>query len=186
MTGKKLEIAMYALIAVTSLFTIPEKAEAGFYRRQYYSSWSYRPRRRYYYTRYYYRPVVRTRTYSYHYVIYYPSRPRYRYYYNPVRRVYWGRYEVDAKGKPLGYSMLKPEDRKSSLEAIPEFAFPKPTNMPAIPESKDGEEMAPPPSIDVDAVKNEYATKKNGEATQKNATQSLKAQPTKRENSDEA
>lgn len=174
MPGKKLEIAMFALIAITSLFTIPEPAEARVYRRQYYSSWSYRPRTRYYYTRYYYRPAIRTRTYSYHYVIYYPSRPRYRYYYNPVRRVYWGRYEVDAKGKPLGYSMLKPEDRKSSLEEIPDSAFPKPTKMPVIPEAKDGEQMAPPPTIDVDSLKKESANKKSGEAKQESKPQRAK------------
>lgn len=160
MTGRKFEIMMYTLLAVTSLFTVPEKVEARSYRRQYYSSWSYRPRTRYYYTRYYYRPYVRTRSYSYHYVIYYPSRPRYRYYYNPVRRVYWGRYEVDAKGKPIGYSMLKPDDRKTSLEEIPESAFPKPTKMPTIPEAKDGKQMDPPPAIDVDEIKKELTNGK--------------------------
>ena len=156
MTGKRLEIAMFAIVALGSLFPISGgEAEAGYYRRQYYTRWTYRPRTRYYYTRYYYRPYVRTRSYSYHYVIYYPSRPRYRYYYNPVRRVYWGRFEVDAKGKPVGYSMLKPADQKSSLDEIPEKAFPKPGKMPPIPDSKDGEQMSAPPKFEVDKAKKE-------------------------------
>lgn len=151
--AKGLKIAMLALVAIGSLSSPGlQEAQAGFQRRQYYTSWTYRPRTRYYYSRYYHRPNVRTRSYNYHYVICYPSRPRYRYYYNPVRRVYWGRYEVDEKGKAIGYSMLKPEDRKSSLEEIPEKAFPKASKMPPVPESKDGEQMAAPPTLDFNKV----------------------------------
>ncbi|MGB7325653.1 MAG: hypothetical protein WBD31_12335 [Rubripirellula sp.] len=133
-------------------------AVAGYFRRQYYSTWSYHPTTRYHYCRYHYTPTIRTQTYHHHYVIYYPSRPRYRYYYNPVRRVYWGRYEVDEAGKPLGYSMLEPNDRKSSLESIAESAFPKPSEMPSIPESEEAgdenvERMLPPPDVDL-TVKN--------------------------------
>lgn len=156
MAGKRLELAIFAIVALGSLFPISGgEAEAGYYRRQYYTTWTYRPRTQYYYTRYYYRPYVRARTFSYHYVIYFPSRPRYRYYYNPVRRVYWGRFEVDAKGKPVGYSMLKPADQKGSLEEIPETAFPKPSDMPPIPESKDGELMSAPPKFEADKAKKE-------------------------------
>ncbi len=70
--------------------------------RHYYSTWTYHPQRTYYYTRYYYKPVATATTYSYHYCIYYTSQPRYVYYYNPVRRVYWGRYDLESKG----YSQL--------------------------------------------------------------------------------
>ncbi|MEM9186734.1 MAG: hypothetical protein AAGB00_09595 [Planctomycetota bacterium] len=123
------------------------QADAGYYRhRQYYSTWSYRPATTYYYCKYYHSPAVTTYRYTYHYVMYYPSRPRYRYYYNPVRRVYWGRYEVDENGKPLGYSMLAEKDRKSSLEDIPESAFPKASKMPPIPKSEDGAAMLEPPA----------------------------------------
>jgi len=152
MTGKRFRLAMFALLAIGSLMPMAREAEAGVYRRQYYSAWRYRPRTTYYYTRYYYRPLVRTQTYNYHYVICYPSRPRYRYYYNPVRRVYWGRFEVDENGKALGYSLLKPEDRKSSLEEIPESAFPNPGKMPLIPESKDSKQMAAPPELDMKSI----------------------------------
>ncbi|MFG0287253.1 MAG: hypothetical protein ACF8CQ_03715 [Rhodopirellula sp. JB044] len=128
--------------ATLSCFITPESAEAGGYYRQRYSSWSYKPSSSYYYSRYTYHPVVSTVTtrYHYHYAVHYPSRPRYVYYYNPVRRVYWGRYDIQEGG----YSMLKQEDRKEKLEEIPESAFPKPAEMPPIPESSDGEKMAKP------------------------------------------
>lgn len=156
MSQNRLKFAMFAIVAMGSLFVSTERAEAGYY-RQYYTSWTYRPRTRYYYTRYHYRPYTTTTSYNHHYVIYYPSRPRYRYYYNPVRRVYWGRFEVDANGKPVGYSMLKPADQKSSLDDIPESAFPKPSEMPQIPDSKDGKQMTPPPKFDEKKAKQESA-----------------------------
>ncbi len=59
------------------------EANAGY--RQYYSSWSYQPSTSYYYTTYYYKPQVSYSGYQYHYCIYYPSQPRYVYYYNPTR-----------------------------------------------------------------------------------------------------
>lgn len=173
MSSNRLEIAMLALVAIGSLFVPTQEAEAG-YRRQYYASWSYYPRTNYYYTRYYYQPTsyVSTPSYNYHYVICYPSQPRYRYYYNPVRRRYWGRFEVDKSGKPIGYSMLKPKDQKSSLEDIPESAFPKPSKMPPIPESKDGKLMAPPPKFDADKAKN---TPPEKGAVQKKADEQVEA-----------
>ena len=129
-------------LAVASCFVVPGTAQAGRYYRQRYSSWSYHPTRSYYYTRYTYHPVVSTTTttYKFHYAIHYPTRPRYVYYYNPVRRVYWGRYDI----QEAGYSLLKEEDRKEKLDDIPESAFPKPGEMPAIPESSDGEKMVKP------------------------------------------
>ena len=153
MTGKRLTFALYVLMAVaaTSGPFAPE-AQAGYY-RQYYSGWSYRPRTNYYYSRYYYHSYARASRYSYHYVICYASRPRYRYYYNPVRRVYWGRFEFDESGKPLGYSMLKPEHRKENLEEIPDDAFPKPGKMPPIPDSKDGTAISAPPRLDFSQAK---------------------------------
>lgn len=159
MFSKRFQVFAFALVTIGTLIPAAQEAEAGFYRHQYYTSWSYRPRTRYYFTRYYYHPVVRAPSYHYHYVIYYPSRPRYRYYYNPVRRVYWGRFEVDDKGKAVGYSMLKPEDQKSSLEAIPDSAFPKPSKMPNIPDAKDQEQMLPPPEVDIEKAKSAKDTR---------------------------
>jgi len=120
-------------------------AQANVYVRQYYDTgWTYNST--YYYSHYYYRSTVSVQTYSYHYVVYYPSYPRYYYYYNPYSGVYWGRYEVDDNGKGKGYSLLAGKDRKQKLKDIPESAFPKPGEMPKVPESADGEKMLPPPA----------------------------------------
>ncbi len=121
-------------------------AQASRYRRQYYSAWSYQPTARYYYRTYYFYPTPVATSYSHHYVVYYPSRPQYAYYYNPATRQYWGRVEFDEDGKPKGYSVLAPKDRKRTLADIPEGAFPPPDEMPPIPGSRDGEKMIPPPA----------------------------------------
>jgi hypothetical protein len=141
----KLRRIALVVVAGAALFTLTGDAQAG-YGRQYYTSWSYYSTTRYYYRTYYYYPTPVATTYSYHYTIYYPSRPRYVYYYNPVSRQYWGRFEFDEAGKPKGYSLLAEKDRKEKLADIPESAFPKPAAMPAIPGATDGEKMTPPPA----------------------------------------
>ena len=134
---------MLFIACAFSLFdTGHAKSDYGYGGRQYYSSWSYQPTRSYHYSRYYYRPAPTATTYRYHYVITYPSQPRYVYYYNPQRKVYWGRFDLE--GKPgAQYSLLAKKDRKEKLEDIPESAFPAPAEMPPIPESKDGERIEP-------------------------------------------
>ncbi len=127
-----------ALLALTTVMALATGVEAArYYGRSYYGGWSYQPQRTYYYSSYYYKPTASYSGYNYHYCIYYPSRPRYVYYYNPVRRVYWGRYDLEAKG----YSQLAEKDQKAELNDIPESAFPAPGEMPSIPESTDGEKM---------------------------------------------
>src|SRR5262249_30566615 len=79
--------------------------------------------------------------YACHRCIYYPAQPKYVYYYNPVSKKYWGRFDVDA----AGYSLLEEKDRAALLADVPESAFPKPGPMPAIPGSKDGPAMDRPP-----------------------------------------
>jgi hypothetical protein len=107
--------------------------------RQYYSRFWQR-QGGYYYRTYYYRPTPNA-DYRAHQVIYYPSRPRYYYYYNPYTNKYWGRCDRAT----LAYSKLAPEDQRQRLADIPEEAFPKAGPMPAIPESEDGTRMQPPP-----------------------------------------
>jgi len=135
------------LLASALLFgSIPAAdATAARFARHYYSGWNYHPARTYYYSYYYYKPYPTYDGYAHHYCVYQTASPRYVYYYNPVRRVYWGRYDVEAKG----YSELAEKDRKENLKDIPESAFPEPAAMPAIPESKDGEKMLP---IDVSTL----------------------------------
>lgn len=136
-------ILLAAGMLTFSLASSPQAEAAGY--RQSYSSWNYYPSRSYYYSRYSYRPSPTITTYSYHYCVYIPSQPRYVYYYNPVRRVYWGRYDL----KESGYSLLAEKDRKEDLASIPETAFPKPGKMPLIPESDDGQRMDPPNPADL-------------------------------------
>ncbi|TWT89505.1 hypothetical protein [Neorhodopirellula pilleata] len=142
------QVCQVCLIAASIFaFSGSSNADAAGY-RQTYSSWSYHPTRSYYYSTYRYQPVVTSTVYHHHYCVHYPSRPRYVYYYNPVRQVYWGRYDL----QEAGYSMLKPEDQKGDLEAISESAFPKPSAMPEIPESTDGVAMAKPELKDLPKV----------------------------------
>lgn len=119
------------------------KAEASYvqYGRQYYGNWSYNEINSYHYRHYYYKPVVTAPTYSYHYVIHYPAQPRYYYYYNPVKRHYWGRFDTQEKG----YSLLAEADRKEKLEDIKESAFPKPAAMPNVPDTEDKLAIDTPP-----------------------------------------
>jgi hypothetical protein len=133
--------AAAALVMAAAMFA-PSQAQAQ-YGRQYYTTWSYYPTYGYYYTYYRYLPVATATTYSYHYCTYYPSRPRYVYYYNPVRRVYWGRYDLEKQG----YSMLEEKDRKADLNDIPETAFPEPGKMPNVPEVGDALAMDKPPEV---------------------------------------
>ena len=139
-------ISQYVLRPILCLVAIglasqvmPKSAEAVGPYRQSYSPWSYNTNTTYYYSSYYYKPTVSYATYKHHYCIYYPTRPRYVYYYNPVAQTYWGRYDLKKKG----YSMLEKKDRKKNLDDIPEDAFPKPGKMPEIPESEDKVRMKP-------------------------------------------
>lgn len=131
----------------------PQEAQAKNspqYGRQYYAGWSntFYQSRGYYYRNYNYKPYATYSGYKHHYCIYYPRRPRYIYYYNPVRRVYWGRYDIEAKG----YSLLAEADQKEKLNDIPEDAFPTPGDMPAIPESENDGTIDVPPVDDLPDV----------------------------------
>ena len=112
--------------------------------RQYYSNWNRQPQHSYYYRYYYYQPSINYYGYRHHYAIYYPERPAYLYFYNPYKKVFWGRCPSHGNGKGQ-YSLLAPNDRKGSLEQIPESAFPEPSAMPPIPESNDDAVMEMPP-----------------------------------------
>jgi hypothetical protein len=112
-------------------------AESSYGPRQYYGNYSYNSAGKYYYRPYYYKPTPEYSGYKHHYTVYYPSKPKYQYYYNPYKKQYWGRCPTQHYGKPQ-YSMLAEDDRKGSVEDIPEKSFPPLANkMPPIPESED-------------------------------------------------
>ena len=111
--------------------------------RQYYSSW-YKSSKSYYYRDYYYKPADDYVGYKHNYVIYYPDKPKYCYYYNPYKKVYWGRCPMHTDGH-AAYSELAESDRKGTLADIPEAAFPPPGAMPSVPDSSDKVAMDLPP-----------------------------------------
>lgn len=122
-------------------------AEAG------YGGWGYHSSYNYYYAPYNYGSY-------HHYCVYYPSQPRYVYYYNPYQKVYWGRFDLEGKDGAL-YSELADKDKKGTLKEIPEEAFPKAGAMPKNPTDPDGNEVegtipappAPPKEAPKDAPK---------------------------------
>lgn len=120
-------------------------ATAGYSYRQYYGGWRRHTSYSYHYRSYYYQPTHSYSGYRHHYAIYYPSQPRYVYYYNPYKRVYWGRFDLQGN-EGQHYSLLAEQDRKEHLKEIPESAFPKPGAMPNVPEATDGTTMLPPPA----------------------------------------
>ena len=108
--------------------------------RQYYSMWQSHPQTRYYYRTYYYKPAPEYYGYKHHYVIYSSHHPEYLYFYNPYKKLFWGRCPAHHTGQAQ-YSLLAESDRRASLDKIPDSAFPSPGPMPPIPESR-GEEGA--------------------------------------------
>src|SRR5262245_28932623 len=67
--------------------------------RQYYGYYRFYKPGNYFYRLYYYKPSPNYVGYKHHYTIYYPSRPRFQYFYNPYKKVYWGRCPARTNGK---------------------------------------------------------------------------------------
>lgn len=133
------------LFMLTTLFTGAVYGIAGDYSpRQYYGNWQRHPTAGYHYRSYYYKPTPTYQGYKHHYVISPPTSRQHHYYYNPYTKKYWGRCPSQHDGDG-GYSKLAPEDQKASLKEIPESAFPKPSDLPEIPESSDGAILDLPP-----------------------------------------
>lgn len=116
--------------------------------RQYYSGWHKPAAKSYHYRVYYYKPTPSYVGYRHHYVIYHPQRPNYYYYYNPVKKAYWGRCPVEQNGQPQ-YSLLAEKDRTGNLEQIAEASFPAPGPMPKVPDAEDLTLDLPPGDLPV-------------------------------------
>jgi hypothetical protein len=112
--------------------------------RQYYSSWHKHSQRGFHFRHFYFKPHQHFIGFRHHYVLHFPHRPRFLYFYNPYTKQYWGRCPSKGTGK-AAYSLLAEKDRRSKLDDIPEAAFPTPGEMPQLPESKDGTRMDLPP-----------------------------------------
>lgn len=158
----------YIVILSACLVAIPSPSEAAATKagaRQYYSNgktvgrWQHYPQQKAYGMYYKYKPSAKSNGYQYHWAYYYPSRPKYVYYYNPVANVYWGRCPLNPT-KQNPYQILDYADRHADLGTILEEKFkPLPSEinhpktgkqkfvgpMPPIPGSDDDEQMEPPP-----------------------------------------
>jgi hypothetical protein len=129
-------VALVAALGVSS-------AQAGF-GRQYYGGW--RPSGHgYSFSTYHYNPYASYPSYCYNYAIWYPTTPRYVYYFNPYKGTYWGRFDVLTKG----YSLLAEKDRAGQLKDIPEKAFPAAGPLPQVPDAKDQLTLAEPLDLPV-------------------------------------
>lgn len=136
---------LFALLATCGVSLSAATAEAQSYApRQYYGHWQKPPSAKFHYRHYYYKPTPTYSGYKHHYVVHIPSKPKHVYYYNPYKKQYWGRCEIDHGGQPL-YSMLAEKDRRPNLKDIPESAFPPPSPVPPIPESTDKAPLDLPP-----------------------------------------
>jgi len=145
----------YVLLAAGLAVSATPTQATDYYPRQYYSSWHKHPSYDYQYRTYYYKPSPTYYTYRHHYVTYHqaPQHKNYVYYYNPYQKKYWGRCPTTyANYDPHynynqgeAYSLLKEDDRKETLQQIPEKSFPKPGPMPTIPEATDGAKVELPP-----------------------------------------
>jgi hypothetical protein len=96
---------------------------ASYSLRQYDATWHQSQDGQYYYREYYFKPRLNYVGYRHHYVIYFPQRPKHYYFYNPYKKVYWGRCPVETNGDGR-YSMLTDSARPGNLQAIRDAAFP--------------------------------------------------------------
>ena len=110
--------------------------------RQYYSDWVFRRGLDYHYCKLFCKPGPTHTGYDYYYCIFYPSQPRYVYYYDTLKRSYWGRLDLEG-GPGKRFSLLDEADRKDKLRDLAESAFPEPASMPSIPGAEDGEPILP-------------------------------------------
>ena len=144
MTGRRMVLRSVVVLALLGTSAGWLLAQGFGSPRQYYSPWQKHPKHNYHFRRYYFKPNVGFAGYRHHYVIHHPGRPKHAFFFNPYKKAYWGRCELDSKGK-AEYSMLPEEHRKGTLAEIPESAFPKPSPVPPIPESGDDIPMDLPP-----------------------------------------
>jgi hypothetical protein len=138
------------LLALALVVSFGVTVQADNSPRQYYGGWAKNTKANYHYRTYYYKPAPNYVGYKHHYVIYFPNKPDHYYFYNPYKKVYWGRCPVKTEGK-AAYSHLADADQKATLDEIPEKAFPAPGPMPRVPEATDDATLELPPD-DLPAV----------------------------------
>jgi hypothetical protein len=116
-------------------------------RRQYYSDqWEKSAGGRFYFLRYYYRPTESDTKYQMHYVVWYPDRKDYFYYFNPSNRRYWCRALSQTRPDLNLWQVLDNDERKGQLDDIGDAWDGKQLTRPLIPGGKEKSiRMDPPP-----------------------------------------
>ncbi len=99
--------SLFATLAAASLALCQEPGQ-----RQYYTEWKKHTTKPYYYRSYYFKKSAKDENYTYHYCIYFPSRGKRIYMYNPESKLYWGYWEGDK------YALLPEKKRKTSIDDI--------------------------------------------------------------------
>ena len=112
-----------------------------------YGSWTYDQGHNYYYCVCSYRPAANAE-YSKYICIYNPQYSNCCYYYNPIAKTYWGRYDYNSKG----FSILAGGDQRSSIADLPQDKFGAAVAQAAIPGSQVGENLTAPSALPTDAV----------------------------------
>jgi hypothetical protein len=142
--GKLAFLTVLSFSAILGAFAAPVSAQNFGSPRQYYAPWQKHPSHNYFFRQYYFKPTPTFSGYRHHYAIFHPSRPQHIYFYNPHKKVFWGRCPAQRDGEAT-YSLLAEKDRKGALKDIAESAFPKPAATPPIPDSRDGAVLDLPP-----------------------------------------
>ncbi|MBI1831916.1 MAG: hypothetical protein HYR84_10755 [Planctomycetes bacterium] len=133
-----LRVALGLCFAVACCASVTLAQEPG--QRQYYSEWKKHSAKNYYYCYYYYKKSSDDQSYAYHYGIYYPSRGKRVYMFNPQERKFWGYWDAEK------YSLLPKEKQKAALDEIAAEDFPPPGAAPNIPGIADKISMIAPSS----------------------------------------
>ncbi len=136
----------WSLFAIVGLVTpgIQTASGAPAAVRQYYSEWQKNTKDNYFYRELYYKPTTDYDGFKHHMVVFFPAKPQHLYFYNPYKKVYWGRCPSEQSG-PGTYSLLREADRRGLVSEIPETAFPRPGALPPLPDATDGVKLDLPP-----------------------------------------
>src|SRR4051812_36823484 len=98
---------LYLCLGIVGLAPMAFAQSPG--QRQYYGAWIKHSTKNYYYRNYYYKKSADDEKYTYHYAIYFPSRGKRVFMYNPQARKYWGAWEGDK------YALLAKEKQKATI-----------------------------------------------------------------------
>ncbi len=145
MVNRRVGLVLVVMLAVSAISSGFAVGQHKFGNRQFYGAWQKHQKFGYHFRPYYYKPTPSFNGFKHHYVIHHPSRPLHHFFFNPYKKLYWGRCPAKRDDGVGRYSLLPVEARKGSLKDIKEADFPELGDVPPIPESEDGEPMDLPP-----------------------------------------